>query len=136
MTIGQSEDGGNGAKSFCTKPRPGQGQLPTGSGAWKHGPNFKKTSSYVQVTGCINTRKYSTLVPNDGGGQYDSNGGAGGKGNPRNSACTGYKSYVEVVEPDSGRICIRCCNDVSKCPLQYDTQGCAAVVKNGDYSGC
>lgn len=91
-TIGESEDGGDGAKSFCTKPVGGQGQLPTGTDAWKNGPNFLKKKTYVQITGCIRTSKYNTLVKGDGGGQYDSNGGVGGKGNPRNSVCNGYKS--------------------------------------------
>jgi len=91
-TIGESEDGGNGAKSFCTKPVGGQGQLPTSANAWKNGPNYLKKNTYVQITGCIRTSKFSTLVQGDGGGQYDSNGGDGGKGNPRNSVCNGYKS--------------------------------------------
>jgi hypothetical protein len=48
------------------------------------------------VTGCI-TKDFSQLNPHDGGGQYDSSGGAGGKGNPKGSVCTGYNHYVEVV---------------------------------------
>jgi hypothetical protein len=47
------------------------------------------------VTGCI-TKSFSQLNPKDGGGQYDSSGGAGGKGNPKGSVCTGYNHYVEV----------------------------------------
>lgn len=86
-TIGRSEDGGDGAQSYCTKPRGNQKQLP--SGIWKNGPNVKKTSSYIQVTGCLRTSKVPVLIPSDGGGQYDSNGGAGGRGNPPNTHCTG-----------------------------------------------
>lgn len=91
-TIGESEDGGNGAKSFCTKPVGSQGKLPTSSDAWKNGPNYLKKNTYVQITGCMRTSKFSTLVKGDGGGQYDSNGGLDGKGNPRYSICKGYKS--------------------------------------------
>jgi hypothetical protein len=48
------------------------------------------------------------LQPNDGGGQYDSApGGTDGKGNPAGSVCLGYNHYVQIVEPDANRICIR-----------------------------
>jgi len=47
------------------------------------------------VTGCI-TKSFSQLNPHDSGGQYDSSGGAGGKGNPAGSVCTGFNHYVEV----------------------------------------
>jgi hypothetical protein len=40
------------------------------------------------VTGRI-MKGFSQLVDSDGGGQYDSSGGAGGKGNPQGSVCTG-----------------------------------------------
>lgn len=77
-----------------------------------------------------------------GGGQYDSDGGEGGKGNPQNSACEGCEStcghtfmhismnssssdssYVEMVGPDgkNGAICLRCCQDPSDCPTDKDT---------------
>ena len=46
----------------------------------------------VKVTGCIRPELLSRLNPNDGGGQYDSSGGAGGfrRGNPAGSKCLGY----------------------------------------------
>ena len=48
------------------------------------------------VTGCIRPATLDRLNPNDAGGQYDSSGGAGGKGNPQGSVCEGYNHYVEV----------------------------------------
>lgn len=41
------------------------------------------------VTGCIRPETVDRLNPNDGGGQYDSSGGAGGNGNPQGSKCLG-----------------------------------------------
>lgn len=44
----------------------------------------------ISVTGCIRPEKLTRLNPDDGGGQYDSSGGAGGQGNPAGSVCLGY----------------------------------------------
>lgn len=41
------------------------------------------------VTGCIRPETVDRLNPRDAGGQYDSSGGAGGRGNPQGSACVG-----------------------------------------------
>ncbi|KAG8910935.1 hypothetical protein FRC01_006032 [Tulasnella sp. 417] len=87
---------------------------------------------YVQLTGCIDPSKIDRLNANDGGGQYDSNGGDGGEGNPINSECIGYNSYVELVEPVTRRACIRCCTDNADCVLTRDTQGCENVIP-GEY---
>ncbi|KAH8925260.1 hypothetical protein BT69DRAFT_1240244 [Atractiella rhizophila] len=132
--IGDSEYDG-GMRSYCTSPVSGQGTLNksfftkstlkkgTGKGAW------------IQLTGCIDPSKSDRLNANDGGGQYDSSGGDGGQGNPKGSVCTGYNHYVELVEPDVKRACIRCCKESSDCPLNKDTQGCPAVIP-GNYDGC
>jgi hypothetical protein len=69
------------------------------------------------VTGCIRPEKLSRLNTNDGGGQYDSSGGAGGLGNPQGSQCLGYNHYVELVEPADRRACIKCCDNSADCPL-------------------
>lgn len=73
----------------------------------------------------------------------NSSGGAGGLGNPRGSVCTGYSSYVELLEPDvkvrgagrarltAQRVCIRCCKDDRDCRLDLDTSGCPAVIPDG-----
>ena len=89
------------------------------------------------MTGCIRPETVDCLNPGDGGGQYDSSGGAGGRGNPQGSVCTGcvsnslpqvrlvlydynvyfrYKHYVELVEPAGPRACIKCCDDPADCP--------------------
>ncbi|CCO32954.1 hypothetical protein RSOLAG1IB_05776 [Rhizoctonia solani AG-1 IB] len=127
--IGDSESEGK-MQSYCSasaQSDKSQGLLPddfwkkvtyttgTGKGAW------------VQLTGCIK-KGFSQLNDNDGGGQYDSSGGAGGAGNPRGSKCKGYNHYVEIVEPDVGRACIRCCQQYDDCPLDKDTSGCPAVI--------
>ena len=68
------------------------------------------------MTGCIRPSHLTRLNPHDEGGQYDSSGGAGGKGNPQGSQCLGYKHYVELVEPAANRACIKCCDDAADCP--------------------
>ncbi|KAH7334664.1 hypothetical protein B0J17DRAFT_770245 [Rhizoctonia solani] len=127
--IGDSESEGR-MRSYCStsaKTSDSQGKLP--NNFWKK-VTYKKgrgKGDWVQLTGCIN-KGFSQLNDNDGGGQYDSSGGAGGAGNPRGSKCQGYNHYVEIVEPDVGRACIRCCRQYSDCPLDKDTAGCPAVV--------
>jgi hypothetical protein len=89
----------------------------------------------IAVTGCIRPELLSRLNPGDAGGQYDSSGGAGGRGNPAGSVCLGceplilhlfvwsltfgnrYKHYVELVEPSGKRACIKCCDDPADCPV-------------------
>ncbi|WFD18504.1 hypothetical protein MCAP1_000708 [Malassezia caprae] len=123
-SIGDSESTGR-MRSFCSKPYDSsQGQI--NSGFWKE-VHFKKTRNYVQLTGCINPKVQSTLLSNDEGGQYDSNGN-GGRGNPEGSVCLGYSSYVELVEPTDGRACIRCCVDDKYCDVSQDESGCEAVI--------
>ncbi|KAJ6461044.1 hypothetical protein C8R45DRAFT_1220939 [Mycena sanguinolenta] len=137
--IGDSEHPG-GMQSYCSASAhsdPSQGELPAGfwrnvalkSGAGKNG------GRYAQLTGCINPALVDRLNPHDGGGQYDSSGGAGGRGNPQGSVCTGYKHYVELVEPSGNRACIKCCDDPADCPTNKDTQGCPAVIP-GNYFNC
>ncbi|KAG8723368.1 hypothetical protein FRC12_018795 [Ceratobasidium sp. 428] len=133
QTVGDSESSRGQMRSFCSasaKTSSLQGDLP--SNFWKRssyktgtGKNGKK---YKQVTGIMNSG-WKQLNWNDGGGQYDSNGGAGGKGNPSGSVCGGsYPIYVEIVEPDVRRACIRCCQDKADCPTNKDTAGCPAVI--------
>lgn len=91
---------------------------------------------------------FSQLNNDDGGGQYDSSGGAGGRGNPAGSVCSGYVQfsvaemklaltvpfndryahYVQIIEPDVSRACIRCCQHTKDCPTNKDTAGCPAVI--------
>ncbi|KAJ6551815.1 hypothetical protein B0H19DRAFT_1159031 [Mycena capillaripes] len=137
--IGDSEHPG-GMKTYCSPAGhydAAQGQLPAQfwrnvafkSGAGKNGGRF------TQLTGCIRPELLDRLNPRDAGGQYDSSGGAGGRGNPQGSVCLGYKHYVELVEPAGPRACIKCCDDPADCPTNKDTQGCPAVIP-GNYFNC
>ncbi|KAF8678750.1 hypothetical protein RHS04_05132 [Rhizoctonia solani] len=127
--IGDSESEGQ-MQSYCSTSahsHDSQGYLP--DDFWRK-VTYKKgkgKGDWVQLTGCIK-KGFSQLNDNDGGGQYDSSGGDGGTGNPRGSKCKNYNHYVEIVEPDVGRACIRCCKEYSDCPLDKDTAGCPAVV--------
>ncbi|ETW86776.1 hypothetical protein HETIRDRAFT_58748 [Heterobasidion irregulare TC 32-1] len=137
--IGDSEHPG-GMKTYCTpagRYSSQQGQLPANfwsniefqSGKGKNG------GRYAQLTGCIRPSTLSRLNADDAGGQYDSSGGDGGRGNPQDSVCLGYNHYVELVEPAGPRACIRCCDDPADCPTNTDTAGCPNVIP-GNYFNC
>lgn len=130
MTIGDSEDGGNDkTDSFCSDPHYDKGQKQFPVDAWWGGrPYFAYGhgyGDYVQLTGGFNAYKVPTLIPDDngGGGQYDSNGGDTGHGNPLNSHCKGYSSYVSIIEVDreNSKACVRCCQDNRDCPVIHDS---------------
>ncbi|KZV67613.1 hypothetical protein PENSPDRAFT_46974 [Peniophora sp. CONT] len=132
--VGDSEHPG-GMTTWCTsaaKTSSKQGTIPSDFFKSGKGKNGKK---YAQLTGCINPSKIDRLNSKDAGGQYDSSGGAGGKGNPQGSVCVGYKHYVELIEPAGPRACIRCCDDAADCPTNKDTQGCPSVIP-GNYYNC
>ncbi|KAF8153778.1 hypothetical protein B0H34DRAFT_676695 [Crassisporium funariophilum] len=137
--IGNSEQSG-GTTCYCTsgaKNSPQQGNLP--GNFWKNAAYSQgkgsKGGRYSQLTGCINPGSLDRLNSNDAGGQYDSSGGQGGKGNPSGSVCSGYKHYVEIMEPKGSRACIRCCDDSADCPTNKDTSGCPSVIP-GNYFNC
>ncbi|KAH0585558.1 hypothetical protein J132_07664 [Termitomyces sp. J132] len=119
--IGDSERPG-GEKTYCStsaRKSSQQGLLPDQfwrQVAYKTGKG-KNGKGYAQLTGCIRPGLVDRLNANDAGGQYDSDGGTNGKGNPVGSKCIGYKHYVELVEPAGPRACIRCCNDAADCPV-------------------
>jgi len=137
--IGDSEHPG-GMKTYCSpagRYSTQQGQLPAdfwSNVAFKSGTS-SRGARYAQLTGCIRPEKLSRLNVNDGGGQYDSSGGAGGLGNPQGSKCLGYNHYVELVEPADRRACIKCCDNFDDCPLNKDQSGCPAVIQ-GNYFDC
>ncbi|KZP28922.1 hypothetical protein FIBSPDRAFT_728527 [Athelia psychrophila] len=137
--IGDSEHTG-GMKTYCSaagRTSSTQGKFPDNfwsNVAYKTGKG-KTGGKYAQLTGCIRPSTLSRLNPSDGGGQYDSSGGAGGHGNPQNSVCTGYKHYVELVEPGENRACIKCCADAADCPTNKDEAGCPKVI-SGNYFNC
>lgn len=123
--IGESEDN---ATPFCTQgsPKaPGASIFPAGFILSAH---FASTNTYVQVTGRMDPSKYN-LSPNDGGGQYDNQ----GAGAPPGAMCTGYKKFVNLVEPSDGVYCIRCCTDADECDTGKSTEGCHTIIP-GDYS--
>ncbi|KAJ7513057.1 hypothetical protein B0H11DRAFT_1787839 [Mycena galericulata] len=138
--IGNSERPG-GMQTFCSTAghySSKQGSLPDNfwdKVAFKKGSNGKNGGKYSQLTGCIRPATCSQLNPGDGGGQYDSSGGARGRGNPEGSACLGFNHYVEIVEPGERRACIRCCEDPADCLTSKDTQGCPNVIP-GQYFDC
>ncbi|EDR12977.1 uncharacterized protein LACBIDRAFT_312067 [Laccaria bicolor S238N-H82] len=137
--IGDSEHPG-GMQTYCSpsgKYDSSQGQL--SANFWSNIEFKTGTSSrgarFAQLTGCIRPETLDRLNSNDGGGQYDSSGGAGGLGNPQGSVCLGYNHYVELVEPGDRRACIKCCDNYDDCPLDKDTQGCPNVIQ-GNYFDC
>lgn len=121
--IGDSEDD---AIPFCTEANPanapGAKKFPRGFIKSAH---FVKKEGFVQITGTIDRTKYK-LKKSDGGGQYDTK-------SPPGAICKGYKNFVNLIEPDINRFCIRCCTDTKKCNTRKSTDGCAAII-HGDYS--
>jgi hypothetical protein len=114
------------AIAFCTtsdSSAPSAQLFPSG---FIQSANFAKGPGYVQITGKIDSTKYS-LSENDRGGQYDIKA-------PVGSACAGYAHYVNLIEPHSNTMCIRCCKEKKDCNTGKSTYGCAAVIP-GDYSG-
>ncbi|KXN82974.1 hypothetical protein AN958_01979 [Leucoagaricus sp. SymC.cos] len=137
--IGDSEYPG-GMQSYCSpagRDNDSQGLIPDNFWSnleYRFGRG-SKGGKYAQLTGCIRPETIDRLNRSDGGGQYDSSGGAGGRGNPRDSVCAGYNHYVELIEPSQRRACIRCCQDFDDCPLGKDTTGCPHVIE-GNYFDC
>ncbi|KAL1919524.1 uncharacterized protein VTP21DRAFT_2217 [Calcarisporiella thermophila] len=112
------------AIAFCTKKSlaPGANEFPPGFILSAH---FKQEKNYVQVTGRINPDKYK-LSRRDEGGQYDTKAPIGAK-------CAGFSSFVNLVEPNDGNYCIRCCKDPKDCDTRHSENGCRDVIP-GDYS--
>jgi len=139
--IGDSEYPG-GETTYCANPHNGQGKMP--SDFWthvtiSHGTGKKSGKKYIQMAGCIKASTLDRLNANDDGGQYDSNGGSGGHGNPSGSTCVyeDYLHYVEIIEPAGNRACIRCCQSTTDCPTNFDTDGCPkAVPSSTAYEHC
>jgi hypothetical protein len=121
--IGDSEDD---AIPFCTQANPdnapGAKKFPSGFIKTAH---FAEGKGFVQITGTIDRTKYK-LKKSDGGGQYDTKA-------PSGAVCKGFKNFVNLVEPDVNKFCIRCCTDTKKCNTGKSTEGCDAIVP-GDYS--
>ncbi|CAG8616210.1 11121_t:CDS:1 [Paraglomus occultum] len=113
------------ALAFCTPGTPTSVRdLPDG---FIISANFGGDSStYVQITGKMNPDAYQ-LHHDDDGGQYDS------AGSPPNASCAGYEHFVNLVEPNNGNYCIRCCHYKSDCPTNKSTEGCEKVIPGPPY---
>ncbi|KAH8554526.1 hypothetical protein BGW37DRAFT_436102 [Umbelopsis sp. PMI_123] len=118
------------AIAFCnnTAAAPGAKEIPKGFIKSAHFVNGTGQGNYVQYTGSIDVSKYS-LNSTDGGGQYDNH----GNGKPVGASCEGYAYFVELIEPDVKRYCVRCCQVYEDCNAGRSTYGCARVVP-GDFS--
>ncbi|KAF9351055.1 hypothetical protein BGX26_010845 [Mortierella sp. AD094] len=115
------------AVAFCRSPykaASNDGYLPSG---FIQSAHYLKNAQrqYVQVTGRIRRSRYG-LSSRDEGGQYDYRVLTGAK-------CLGYNYFVELVEPDVQRYCLRCCKYRSDCPTYKSTLGCKDAI-GGNYS--
>jgi hypothetical protein len=121
-SIGESEAT---AIAFCTRltpDAPGAKRFPAG---FIRSAHFVQTPDYVQVTGTINRAAYK-LSKSDGGGQYDPSA-------PPGAGVTRYLFFVNLIEPDVNRFCIRASNNAAFITLNRSQDGCEVVVP-GDYS--
>ncbi|KAF9933998.1 hypothetical protein FBU30_003716 [Linnemannia zychae] len=114
------------AIAFCTSPDLAAPQAKIFPEGFIQSAHFASGDGYVQITGKLDSSKYS-LSPNDQGGQYDIKA-------PVGSSCAGYNYYVNLIEPHSNTMCIRCCKEKKDCNTGKSTYGCAVIVP-GDYSG-
>jgi len=120
--IGDAETDG---VAFCTAPGCTY-TLPEGfitAAAVTRSPD---NSSWIQITGCLETSKLP-LSATDDGGQFDVR-------FPDGAQCTfgGYgASFIEQVEPSANRFCMRCCseaNDQINCNSHQDRSGCPTAI--------
>ncbi|KAF9571102.1 hypothetical protein EC968_001021 [Mortierella alpina] len=117
------------AIAFCSKPHnkatPGARAFPKGLIKSSHLLHNRGAHDYVQVTGRIDRTKYK-LRKHDQGGQYDIKATKG-------SSCAGYNHFVQLIEPNENRYCLRCCMQKSDCPTNKSERGCDEIIKNGNY---
>ncbi|KAF9196015.1 hypothetical protein BGZ50_002523 [Haplosporangium sp. Z 11] len=83
--------------------------------------NYAKNTTYVQVTGCIDSSVWAQ-DPTDDGGQMDSHGWP--------YSCAGYSKFVSLIEPATNTFCLRCCatDDNGDCNTSISTKGCWNVI--------
>ncbi|CAO3568478.1 unnamed protein product [Mortierella alpina] len=108
--------------AFCTKHLASAPNAPTLPHGFIKSAHFyeNKAKGYVQVTGRMDRNKYK-FRKGDDGGQYDLKA-------PRGSACAGYRSFVQLIEPDANIYCVRCCKNKADCPVNKSTHGCKEVL--------
>ncbi|ORX47020.1 hypothetical protein DM01DRAFT_1368439 [Hesseltinella vesiculosa] len=113
--VGATEDQGI---PMCTDPSLGSSTtFPQG---FIQNATYRSTATYTQIRATIDISAYQ-LSPNDGGGQYDNRDISG-------VTCNGYKYFVNILEPDSGDFCIRCCKSQADCNIGQSTKGCDVVI--------
>jgi hypothetical protein len=137
---GQSVAGSEtSAHPYCTKAglAPGAATLPQGAVT----AHEVKTADFIQITGKLDDQKLG-LHTSDQGGQFDDyKSPSTPHGSPSGAVCEGYKYFVEQVEPNAHRYCIRCCNKVSKslsaahsaCIENHSSAGCDAIMPGADF---
>ncbi|KAF9345319.1 hypothetical protein BGX26_003287 [Mortierella sp. AD094] len=83
---------------------------------------FETTANYVQAWGYMNDKSVG-LLKSDGGGQYDIHKDSG------TNKAEGYPVFVELLEPDSGRWCIRFCHKLgTDCNMGKSSDGCEGAL--------
>ncbi|KAF8981147.1 hypothetical protein BGZ46_003201 [Entomortierella lignicola] len=84
---------------------------------------FQTTSDYVTAWGLMNDAAVGMLT-SDGGGQYDIHPDSG------DNAAQGYPVFVELLEPDTGRWCIRFCHTLGDhaCNMGNSDKGCEGAL--------
>ncbi|KAI9019155.1 hypothetical protein DFJ74DRAFT_676185 [Hyaloraphidium curvatum] len=91
-------------------------------------------NSWVQMAGSLNGGA-SVFAPGDSGGQYDSDGmpdpsDPSFRGSPSGGSCYGWDDYVELLGPEEGDYCIRCCSGPATdtyCDWTNSGQSCSFV---------
>ncbi|KAF8927355.1 hypothetical protein EDD21DRAFT_392657 [Dissophora ornata] len=112
--IGDTEQDGH---VQCTDGKPKL--LPTSFFKTK---NILVTKNYVQAWGFMNDASVG-LLKKDGGGQYDIHKDSG------HNIASGYPVFVELLEPDSGRWCIRFCHALGPdCNMGKSSYGCEGAL--------
>ncbi|KAG1048266.1 hypothetical protein G6F43_009331 [Rhizopus delemar] len=109
-------------KPFCTNSSLGGFTFPNGFIQTAH---FLKTANYTQVTGTMNPAAYN-MSTSDDGGQYDNR-------DQGQHTCNDLKYFVNLIEPNGGTFCIRCCKSKTDCNIGISQDGCRKVIP-GDYS--
>ncbi|KAG0049094.1 hypothetical protein BGZ83_006044 [Gryganskiella cystojenkinii] len=88
---------------------------------------FLTTPDYIQAWGYMNDDAVG-LLTSDGGGQYDIHRDSG------TNTAPGFPVFVELLEPDSGRWCIRFCHKVGKvCNMGKSEAGCEGALGITDW---
>ncbi|KAI9251549.1 hypothetical protein BY458DRAFT_523774 [Sporodiniella umbellata] len=108
-------------KPFCTDSSLGGYTFPEGFIKSAH---YVKTENYTQVTGTMNPSVYN-MSTKDNGGQYDDR-------DQNQHTCNGLKYFVNLIEPNGGTFCIRCCVSRADCNIGISQKGCRKIIP-GDY---